>query len=191
MAFSNLVAFFIILTTAVTLHASASGKIFNPRPTLQKRCTLRRKIRVAAFRRRHHRHRTSRRPGSRRVGSLRHRGNFSLARQSRAQAHPGAQVLLRPRLRNHPRHRAELPGNEPHSRALFIRGNQWPGGSPADGDAHVDVPEAGDRWQVCFAAISASGGVDRNGRHAGGVTGISVDHGAASIGALKSRRVPR
>jgi hypothetical protein len=99
MAFSNLIAFFIILTTAVTLNANGQTDI---QTSAQAAAALR------PVQPRHHRHRPVGRAGAGGLGRLRRRRDRRLDHRARAGAPGGVAVLCRDRHR-HPARRLRRP----------------------------------------------------------------------------------
>ena len=183
MAFSNSVAFFIILTTAATLHASYAGL------HIQTAADAAKALRPLAGR------------FAALLFALGIIGTGMLAIPVLA----GSRTQFRNCLAGGRVWRAsrgtrvsfttfflplrflgvlEFCGDEPYPRAIFIGGGQRGCCCPRDVPVDAGAQKTGDCWQVRSPAISARGGVGRNRRHAGGVTWFSGDNGAAIVGAL-------
>jgi len=112
MTFSNLVAFFIMLTTAVTCTRTASPTS-RPRRRRPRRSADRRRVRVPAVRGGHRRHRHARRAGARRVRCVRRRRILPLADRPGPEADGSARFLRHPHRRDDDRRRAQLHEIDP------------------------------------------------------------------------------
>ena len=164
MAFSNSVAFFIILTTAATLHASNAGLHIQTAADAAKALRpLAGRFAVLLFA-----------LGIIGTGMLaipvlagsRMQFRNCLAGGRVCRASRGTRVsfttfFLPLRFWGG----LEFCGDEPHPRAIFIGGGQRGCCGPSDVPVGADARKTGDCWQVRSPAISARGEVGRNRRH--------------------------
>ena len=165
MAFSNLVAFFIILTAASTLHAHGISQISTSADAATALKPLAGRF---AFRGLCLRYRGNRTPCRSRLSSfrrIRHWRSLPVERKPRTDAKTGGAVL-RSYLRGHnPRAVAELPAHRPCESSFLGRRCKWAGFGPVNG-GHYDyrVQPKGD-GKVRDSAVSQVCGMDRDGCH--------------------------
>ena len=132
MFFSNFVMYFIILTTAATLHAHGITKITTAQPGGGSAEAPRRKGRLLAVQSRTDRHRHAGRTGAGGVERLRDFGSDGVARIARSQAQAGAEILRRAGRRHVIGRSIGLFGPGRGEDALLVRGGQWRPRAAAD-----------------------------------------------------------
>ena len=173
MGFSNLVAFFIILTTAVTLHVASAGKPIETaaeaakalQPLAGHFAFLLFALGIIGT-------------GLLAIPVLAGSAAYAVAEAFRwrasleMQTAPGAEVLCGAGGSDDHRNRTEFSGDEPDTRAVLVRGDQRRGGGSADGYADDHVRERRHRKGVFASAVSPYRRLGRDGGNAAGFAGI-------------------
>ena len=141
MAFSNLVAFFIILTAAVTLHAHGKTDIQTSTDAAEALRPIAGRFAFFAVRAGHHRHRAARPARAGRFGGLRRRRGPALAGRPQPQAAPRQRLLRRDRRRHADRPGPELRPHRPHQGPVLVGGHQRRGRRADHVPDDADDPE--------------------------------------------------
>ena len=137
---SNAIMYFIIMTTAATLHAHGTTSIATAQECRRSLAAAGRGGRVLVVHARTDWHRNAGSARARGVVCLRDRRGVGLARILGSTAAPGQEVLRRPRRRHGPWHRTRLRRAECDQTPLHDRRDQWRAGSPADPDRPLADP---------------------------------------------------
>ena len=167
MAISNLIALFIVITTAATLHAHGMTDIQTSAQAAEALRRPGRALYLRPVRCRHHRHRHADRARAGRIGGLR------AGRGAVVACRPGPPAAACPRLLwDHRRWRgagrgAELLAYRPDPGALLERGAERRGGGAGDGGDDASDHAPGDHGRLHAAAAAALGGLGRDRRHGG------------------------
>jgi hypothetical protein len=162
MGISNLVALFIILTTAATLHAHGITDLIAGRRGAE---TYRRPLRLHGLRHRHHRHRPAGAAGAGRIVSLRPGRDLRLARGPGPQAQPRQGVLRRHRCRYDAGHPAQRQPHRPDQGAVLERGDQRHSRRACDGPDDAPLQPQGGHGRFQAARGPEDRGLDRHGSH--------------------------
>ena len=142
MGFSNLVAFFIMLTSALTLHAHGITSIDTSAQAAAGSAPDRRRLRVHAVCGRHRRHRPARGACARGFGCLCDGGQLQVGQQPGIPAGTGQGILRRDRIGDPGRHGHRFPAAGPGEGPVLERGHQWCdlGAHHGGDDAYGDQP---------------------------------------------------
>ena len=168
MAYSNLTAFFVILATAVTLHAAGLQGYRDGGPGGQRAAAAGGRFRLRAVRARHHRRWLDRRAGAGRLGRLCAGRDDGLALGAGTPGGRCARLLRRHRGQRAGGAGHPVPADQPDEGAVLERGDQRRGGGAADGGDHPAGVAAIGHGRAYREPADGGARLDRHGADGGG-----------------------